>query len=96
MSCARIIDILIKYPSYIPLDYFFHFPKNYCTPHTSTTFYEIFMKLYRNVYQVKTICRVQLWLLSVSELCSFDCVLGLFCVIYILVHSRTHSLFMIS
>ena len=32
----------------------------------------------------------------VSELWSFDCVLGLFCVNYIVVNSTTHSLFMIS
>ena len=32
----------------------------------------------------------------ISELWPFDCVLCLFCVINILVHSITHSLFMIS
>ena len=38
-------------------------------------------------------CRVQLRLLTVSELWPFDCVLGLFCIIYILVHTITHSEF---
>ena len=32
----------------------------------------------------------------ILELWPFDCVLFLFCVIFILVHSITHSLFMIS
>ena len=49
------------------------------------------MKLYMNVYQVKTLCCVYLGFISVSELWSFNCVLCLFCVIYILVHPITHS-----
>ena len=46
------------------------FPKKSCTSHTSVTVWVIFMKLYRNVYQVKTMCRVELWMFSVS---SFQC-----------------------
>ena len=37
-------------------------------------------------------CRVQLQLLSVSELWPFVCVFMLFCIIYIFVHVRTHYL----
>ena len=50
------------------------------------------MDLYRNVYQVKVMCRVQLELLSVFELFPFV-VLCLFCIIYILAHAITHSEF---
>ena len=83
---------------------FFQFPcyafdifsaNNYCTTHNFVTVWDIFIKLYRNVDQVKTICGVQLLLISVSELWPFDCVLFLFCVIYIFVHPITHSLSMI-
>ena len=41
------------------------------------TVWDIFTKFYRNVYQVKIMCRVQLRLLYVSELWPFDCVLML-------------------
>ena len=51
------------------------------------------MTLYRNAFQVKIICHVQLHqiLLSVSELWPFDCVFMLFCIIHILVHAITNS-----
>ena len=51
------------------------------------------MKLYRNVFRVKIMCRIQLWLLSISELWPFDFVFMLFCIIYILVHAIIHSKF---
>ena len=38
-------------------------------------------------------CRIQLRLLSVSELWPFGCVFMLFCLIYIFVHVSTHSEF---
>ena len=78
-----------------PFDYFFSIfiTKNSSTPHNSETVWDILIKLYRNIYQVKIMCRVQLRLLTVSELRPFDCVLGLFCIIYILVHTITHSEF---
>ena len=51
------------------------------------------MKLYRNVFQIKIMCPIQLQLCSVTELWPFDCVFYAFIIIYILVHSRTHSEF---
>ena len=45
------------------------------------------MKLYRNLFRFNIMCRVQLRLLSGSELWSFDCVFMFFCKIYILVHA---------
>ena len=44
-----------------------------------------------NVYQVMIVRHLKLWLLLVSELWTFDCVLCLFCIIvYFLVHAITH------
>ena len=51
------------------------------------------MKLYRIVHQDKLGRRVQLWLLSASELWPYLIVcLCLFSIIYILVNALTHSL----
>ena len=37
-----------------------------CTLHNSHTVHDIFMQFYRNVYKVKTMCRIQKWLLLLS------------------------------
>ena len=111
MSRKRTVVPAFLVSELCPFDYFFTPPppkkkkkkkkkkKNKsCTPHNSVTLWDIFMKLYRNEYQVKTKCRVQLWLLSLSSFKSNDPLivfLCLFCVIFILVHTITHSLFMI-
>ena len=80
----------------IPLGLFFLiFPKHLCTHRNSVIIWDIFKILYKNVYQVMAICRVQSWLFSLSlfqscvPLIVFSC---LFCVIYIIVHSITDSL----
>ena len=36
--------------------------KNICPVFLSGSFSFLFMKLYMNVYQIKTMCRIQLWL----------------------------------
>ena len=36
--------------------------KNICPEFLPESFSFLFMKLYRNVYQIKTMCRIQLWL----------------------------------
>ena len=43
-----------------------------------------------NVYQVMIMCHLSLWLLPVSELLPFDCVLCLFSIVYTLVHAITN------
>ena len=49
----------------------------------------IFMKLYRNVYQVKTMCHIQLWLLSVLLFQSYGPLI-VFMLILCNFHSCTH------
>ena len=51
------------------------------------------MKLYRNVFQIKIMCPIQLQLRSVTELWPFDRVFYVFFIIYFLVHARTYSEF---
>ena len=59
--CARMIVHHIKLPSKVPLIIFFpFFPKNYCMPNNSVTIWDIFMKFYRNMYQIKIVCHIQL------------------------------------
>ena len=36
--------------------------KNICPEFLPESFSFLFMKLYRNVYQIKNMCRIQLWL----------------------------------
>ena len=86
MLCARMIVLLIWFPNYGSLVIYFHFfPQILERSITQSPFLDIFIKFYRNVYQVKIMCRVQLLLLFVSELLPLDCVLCLFCIIYTLV-----------
>ena len=77
---------------------FFQFPQTSCTPHNSVTVWNIFMKLYRKVYQVKTMFCACKYNFFPFLLFWVDCVLCLFCVVYIFghVHSITYSLFMVS
>ena len=56
--------------------FFYFFRKNYCTPQNTVTSWDVFMKLYRNVYNFKIMCRIQLRLLSVPELWPSGCVLS--------------------
>ena len=94
MCRARMIVPPFLVSNLCPFDIFFQ--KKSRTTRNPVTVWDIFMELYRNVYQVKTMCITVDFRFFVSELWSFDCVLCLFCVIYILVHPITHSLLMIS
>ena len=97
MSRKRTIVSTFLISELRPFDFFLNFPKNSCTPHISVTLWDIFMKLNRNVYQVKTTCRVQFWLFSwFNSYGPLIVFLYLFCVIFTHVHFLTISPFMIS
>ena len=57
-----------------------------------------FMKLYRNVYLIKTMCRIQLWLLFLYlfRVMALWLSFMLFYEIHILLHPITHSLIIVS
>ena len=72
MSRIRMIVRPLLVPELCSFDYFFgHFSQKSCTPHNSVTIWDIFIKPYRNVYQVKTMCRVQIRLLALSSFQSY-------------------------
>ena len=71
MSHARMIVLPVLISKLCPFD---DFPQNSCTTHYSVTVWDIIMTLYRNLNSGKTMCPVQLWLISVSELWPYGCV----------------------
>ena len=72
MSLSRLIIPPYSVSKLSPCDcLFFIFPKNSCTPHNLVNVWDSYLKLYRNVYQVKIVCRIPVLLLSVSELLPF-------------------------
>ena len=97
MSRERMIVPPFLVSKLCPLDIFSHF---LCMNRNSVTIRNMFMKLSRNVYEVKTMFGIQLFLIPVSSFLSYGPLIVkfmLFCfVIYILVHPINHSLFMIS
>ena len=82
--CCNQFAFGLWFPDLCTLTYFvyaLHFPQNFCTPHNSVTLWDILMKLNGNLYQVMTMCRVQLRLLSLSLFQSYGTLIVFFMLI---------------